>query len=346
VQRRSAPESVRIEPEMAVRIYSEMRVRFRRNPHLTSVTIGSGLTSLGKDVFGDCTGLSTIVVDPENPAYSSLEGLLLNKDRTTLVQCPRGRAGSLAIPDGITSIGDWAFASCVKLTSVIMGNSVSSIGDCAFIGCTRLTRLTLPNRVTRIGDMAFANCSRLTGAYFEGDVVTMTVGSSPFEGCSVVIAYYRPGATGWGTTFAGRPTALWVPPPSYPEWIKATALPTQYPELSGETDDPDADGMINFDEMLAGTDPADHTSVLVLEYVARPNDLTEEDRIPIGESQHALYLRTVPGKSYGIQVLGWTGWQPQPWWWTVAVVTATTPQKRLVFEKPVPYGFYRVMLAQ
>jgi len=36
VQRRSAPESVRIEPEMAVRIYSEMRVRFRRNPQTSA----------------------------------------------------------------------------------------------------------------------------------------------------------------------------------------------------------------------------------------------------------------------------------------------------------------------
>jgi hypothetical protein len=76
---------------------------------------------------------------------------------------------------------------------------------------------------------------------------------------------------------------------------------TRYPDASAEADDSDQDGMSNYAEMLAGIDPTDPASVLVLESVPRPADLTEADRTPIGAGQHAIYFRTVPGKQYGLQ---------------------------------------------
>lgn len=80
----------------------------------------------------------------------------------------------------------------------------------------------------------------------------------------------------------------------------------------------DQDGMSNYAEMLAGTDPTDRASLLVLERVPRPNDLTEADQTPIGANQDALYFRSVPGKSYGMQ---WADSIDGPWN-TTAVVTA------------------------
>jgi hypothetical protein len=93
-------------------------------------------------------------VDPNNPAYSSMNGVLFDKGQTTLIAYPGGLAGNYTIPDSVTSIGDSAFYYCTKLTSVTIGNSVTSIGDYAFYYC-RLTSVTIPDSVTSIGDSAF-----------------------------------------------------------------------------------------------------------------------------------------------------------------------------------------------
>ncbi|HIV68237.1 MAG TPA: leucine-rich repeat protein, partial [Candidatus Butyricicoccus stercorigallinarum] len=64
---------------------------------LSSVTIGSGVTSIGINAFGLCSSLTEITVDTDNAAYSSLEGVLFNKDQTTLVQYPGGKSGAYTI---------------------------------------------------------------------------------------------------------------------------------------------------------------------------------------------------------------------------------------------------------
>jgi hypothetical protein len=67
---------------------------------------------------------------------------------------------------------------------------------------------TVPNSVTNIGDWAFRDCSGLNGIYFAENAPS--VGLSAFSGALMTI-YYLPNTTGWGPTFAGRPTALWLP---------------------------------------------------------------------------------------------------------------------------------------
>jgi hypothetical protein len=283
---------------------------------LTSLTLGNGVTSIGYEAFRDCTGLT-----------------------------------SVTIPDSVISIGDGAFYGCSGLTSVTIPDSVTSIGWSALSGCTGLTSVLIGNSVTSIGGQAFEGCTGLTSAYFEGR--SPFSWGSLFDSCPAVIVYYRAGTTGWGATFHGRPTALWISPPNYSEWLPLTGLLSQYPNASAETDDPDQDGMSNHTEMLAGTDPTSRDSVLVVESVPRPADLTEADRTPLGAGQHAIYFRTVPNKLYGIQ---WnnsldgpaedSSWTYEGLWRTEAVVTATTTQTRFVFEKPEGKAFYRVILAQ
>ena len=70
-------------------------------------------------------------MDANNPAYSSVAGVLFDKNQTTLIQYPGGKAGSYTIPDSVTSIGGAAFACC-SLTSVTIPDSVTSIGELAF----------------------------------------------------------------------------------------------------------------------------------------------------------------------------------------------------------------------
>ena len=78
-----------------------------------------------------------------------------------------------------------------------------------FLGCSRLTSVTIPNSVTSFGDGVFYDCTGLTGVYFQGNALSL--GVSEFLNAYNATIYYLPGATGWGSTFAGRPTALWLP---------------------------------------------------------------------------------------------------------------------------------------
>jgi hypothetical protein len=88
---------------------------------------------------------------------------------------------------------------------------VTSIGDHAFDSCSGLTSITIPNSVTNIGNYAFYNSYSLTNVYFQGNAPSGDL--SVFSGnMPVDTAYYLPGTTGWGPTFGGIPTALWILP--------------------------------------------------------------------------------------------------------------------------------------
>jgi hypothetical protein len=118
----------------------------------------------------------------------------------------------VAIPNGVTSIGDYAFAWNYTLRSATLGNGLRSIGVGAFADCG-LTTITIPRSVSSLGDLAFAY-GALTGVYFLGNAPSLG-GPAVFQGFQgYPTVYYLAGTTGWGPTFGGCPTALWFPPSS------------------------------------------------------------------------------------------------------------------------------------
>ena len=89
---------------------------------------------------------------------------------------------TLDIPDGVTTIPNYAFRNCSSLTSINIPEGVTSIGAMAFDGCSGLTSVTIPNSVTSIGIYAFRNCSGLTSVIIPNSVTS--IGYDAFFGCS------------------------------------------------------------------------------------------------------------------------------------------------------------------
>ena len=149
---------------------------------LTSVTIPNSVTTIGGWAFRGCTGLTGIWVASNNSNYSSDSfGVLFNKNKTKIIQAP-GVISVYTIPNGVTTIGEYAFDGCTGLKSVTIPASVTTIGDDAFFDCTGLTTVTIPVSVTTIGYFAFRNCTGLTSVTIPDSVTTIR--SWAFSGCT------------------------------------------------------------------------------------------------------------------------------------------------------------------
>lgn len=132
---------------------------------LQQLLIPANVSYIGTLAFEACGSLKEILVDERNAAYSSLDGVLFNADKTEMIFCPSTRAGTYVIPDSVMSIGAYAFAHCGELTDITFPDRLARIGDHAFSGCASLTRLTIPSGVTQIGKSAFEACGSLTGIW-------------------------------------------------------------------------------------------------------------------------------------------------------------------------------------
>jgi hypothetical protein len=183
---------------------------------LTNVTIGSGVTSIGNAAFYGSYMLKAITVDSNNPAYSSLSGVLFDKSQTTLIQFAGGMNGSYTIPNSVTDILVSAFGFC-SLTNITIPDGVTCIGSGTFYPCYSLTAITVdsnnsaysslsgvlfdksqttilicpqgkagsytvPNIITNIGYEAFYDCARLTSVTI-GNSVTY-IGYYSFQNCT------------------------------------------------------------------------------------------------------------------------------------------------------------------
>jgi BspA type Leucine rich repeat region (6 copies) len=128
---------------------------------LTAVSIPSSVTSLGFEPFADCNNLTFITVSPQNTAYSNnVDGLLFDKNQTTLIECPSGLVGSYVFPvnSTLTTIGNYAFAGCSLLYGITLPSSVTTIETGAFAGCYELQQMAIPANVISIASDAFDNC--------------------------------------------------------------------------------------------------------------------------------------------------------------------------------------------
>ncbi len=148
--------------------------------NLTDISIPASVMSIASDAFKNCINLASITVDSNNKVYDSrnnCNALIETANNKLILGCK-----STIIPDGITTIGKYAFCKCIGLTELTLPDSVTTIDQYAFLNCTGLTELTLPDSVTTINAGAFGACTGLTGQFVIPENVT-SLGKSAFEKC-------------------------------------------------------------------------------------------------------------------------------------------------------------------
>jgi hypothetical protein len=155
--------------------------------NLMKVAIPRSVANLGSAAFAGCSNLTVFTVDALNPSFSSLNGILFDKNQTMLIQCPPGAiAGSYSIPHTVASLADYAFMYCMALTEVIIPKGVTNIGDYAFYCCTNLSDVFFQGNAPSYADLSFATQAATT-------------------------FYYLPDTLGWEREVFASPPLLWNP---------------------------------------------------------------------------------------------------------------------------------------
>lgn len=156
---------------------------------LTSITIPASVTEIGDPIIENpnltrgCSKVAEINVDPDNRIFTSKDGVLFSKDMSQLIECPTGKMGTYAIPDGVKRIYDRAFWMCTGLTNITIPDSVAKIGFWAFAE-TSIEGITIPDSVIEIRQGAFTGCKNLTSITIPASVTE--VGGLQFQSCSAL----------------------------------------------------------------------------------------------------------------------------------------------------------------
>jgi len=163
-------------------IYDETSTDFPQEPF--HMIVADNVTSIG-DSFTDLLYLTYITVDNKNNNYSSIDGVLFNKDQTELILYPVRKTNiSYKIPNSVTSIRFSAFHNCTSLTSIEIPDSVKTIESGAFSGCSGITSIIIPTGVTSIDFHVFYNCTSLRSITIPSASQLTSIGDGAFDGCT------------------------------------------------------------------------------------------------------------------------------------------------------------------
>ena len=154
---------------------------------LTSITLPQGVKCIGGNPFVDCNNLSSVIC--RSPHFKVIDKMLLTSDGKRLISY-WGKEKVVYVPQGVKSIGDYAFLWCEALTSIILPQGVESIGNGAFCYCFDLTSITLPQGVESIGNSAFSCCHNLTSITLPQGV--KCIGDWAFSSCEALRSIILP----------------------------------------------------------------------------------------------------------------------------------------------------------
>ncbi|MFI3229104.1 MAG: leucine-rich repeat protein [Bacillota bacterium] len=163
---------------------------------LESITIGANVEYIDAWGISLNTYLKEIIVSEDNQYYSSIDGILYDKEGTTLIVYPNASQAEYSdigalivsssnttvnIKEGVTTISKLAFYKCYAVYEIVLPDSVTTIEKMAFMGCSNLTSITLNNGLLTIAEDAFLNCSSLPTIDIPSSVTA--IGQECFYGC-------------------------------------------------------------------------------------------------------------------------------------------------------------------
>jgi|GEM_PF-2444939 len=172
---------------------------------MDEVFIGPKVSRIGDFAFTGCNMLEDIHVDANNPTYSSINGVLFDKNRTRIIRFPPANGtNTYTIPCGVVTIGagafygnalsginmnedireieDAAFAESSRITKIQLSSKVSLIGAASFRSCGNLTTVSIPDGVGCMGDNSFMFCGRLQRVRLPNSITN--IGKNAFAFCS------------------------------------------------------------------------------------------------------------------------------------------------------------------
>ena len=114
---------------------------------LTNIYIPNSVITIESQAFN--WGNGNLVVDANNTKFMSEDGVLYNKNKTSIIDCPKYKTGNFNIPSTVDTISQGAFSGCKYLESIEIPSSVTTIQSIAFYSCTGLKSL-YANSITPI----------------------------------------------------------------------------------------------------------------------------------------------------------------------------------------------------
>lgn len=135
---------------------------FAGQTEVVSITLPKDIRAIDYSAFDQCSSLKSIIIDPTpGRYYTTIDGMLYNKEQTELYVCPAGKTGVVNIPEGTELIEEYAFEYCEKVTEIVIPDTVTVIEDGAFFGCSSLEKIVVPDSVERVGNYLFYECTNL-----------------------------------------------------------------------------------------------------------------------------------------------------------------------------------------
>lgn len=164
---------------------------FSKNSSITKIIIPKTVknTDFGSNEgfkynpFVDCISVESIEVEEGNPAICSVDGVLFNKDTTTLIGYPAASAReSYTVPASVKTAGDGAFFNSKYLKKIVLPDNIETLGYSLFASSKSLEKVTLPSSIKELSIYLFKDCTKLKSVVIPEGVTT--IGYSAFEGCS------------------------------------------------------------------------------------------------------------------------------------------------------------------
>lgn len=149
----------------------------------STIKLGKNLREINENAFV-CFG-GKFEVDEENQYFTTVDGVLYNKDVTELIAYPYGKSDqSFVVPNSVTKICNYAFRYNENLMNVILPDSLVEIGQGAFYECRQIRSVVIPDSVTILKEEAFSSCQRLASVEISANITE--INANAFNNCDAL----------------------------------------------------------------------------------------------------------------------------------------------------------------